>query len=335
MVNFAIIGTGMIGRFHRDAIAATQGARLAAVCRGRADAALQASAAAEYGVPCEPALEALLARTDVDAVCICTPSGQHATQAIAAMQAGKHVLVEKPMALSVADAEAMIATAAAHGVRLGVALQRRADPTFQRVRAAIARGDLGNLVLGKISVPYLRTQAYYNSADWRGTWALDGGGVLMNQGIHLLDLLVWFMGDVVAAQTQFATLGHDIEVEDCLAANLRFVNGALGSLVATTCAAPGFPHRVEVYGTRGGVQIEGEQVVRWDGDLAPPDGVTSSGAASAGAGASPGGIGSVGHQRLIADFVAAIHQQREPLVSGDEGLRSLRAALMIYAAAKT
>ena len=340
MINFGIIGTGMIGRYHRDAIAATPGARLVAVCRGKADAALQASAAAEYGVPCEASLAALLARDDIHAVCICTPSGQHAAQAIAAMQAGKHVLVEKPMALNITDAEAMMAAAQRHSVRLGVALQRRTDPAFQRIHHAIAQGDFGNLVLGKVSVPYLRSQAYYDSAEWRGTWVLDGGGVLMNQGIHLLDLLLWFMGDVVSVQAQAATLGHQIEVEDCLSASLKFANGALASVIATTCAAPGFPHRVEIYGTRAGVQIEGEQIVRWEGENAPKDAVrlsasAVSGMAAAGAGASPTGISNLGHQRIIADFVNAIHQQREPLVNGVEGLRSLRAALAIYAAAKT
>src|SRR5206468_12435246 len=151
----------------------------------------------------------------------------------------------------------MIAACAQAGVRLGVALQRRTEPEFQRLQAAIAAGELGRLVLGSISMPYLRRQSYYDSAAWRGTWALDGGGALMNQGIHLVDLLLWLMGDVVEERAAAATLAHNIEVEDCITASLRFASSALGSIAATTAAAPGFPHRVEIYGDQGGMQIEG------------------------------------------------------------------------------
>src|SRR5262249_27991378 len=171
-----------------------------------------------------------------------------------------------------------------------------------------------------------------------GTWELDGGGALMNQGIHLLDLLVWFLGDVAAVQAQMATLTHTIEVEDCVVAAVHFANGALGSVIATTAAAPGYPHRVEVYGDRGGMQLEGERIVRWESESMPqvPGLVVSSpGMVASGAGGSPTGIGVEGHQRLIADMVAAIQQGRPPLVTGEEGRRSLALALAIYEAART
>jgi predicted dehydrogenase len=334
-LGFAIAGAGMVARYHARAIAATEGARLVAV--SRSDAARAEQAANEFGVPCETSYEALLARDDVHAVCIATPSGLHARQAIAAARAGKHVLVEKPMALSLADADAMIAACAAAGVRLGVVLQRRSDPVFQDVRAAIAAGELGRLVLGSTSVPYHRPQAYYDSAAWRGTHELDGGGALINQGIHLADLLLWYMGEASEVSAQLATLAHSIEVEDCLSATLRFANGALGSLVASTAAAPGFPHRVEIYGDQGGIQIEGESVVRRESARAgkaeqPP---AASGVAAAGAGASPTGISDAGHTRLLRDFAAAIREQREPLVPGSEGRRSLSLVLAIYESAHT
>jgi len=333
-LGFGIIGAGMVARYHATGIARTPGARLVAVCRE--DAARAEEAAAQFGVPCEIHLEALLARPDVDAVCICTPSGQHAAQAVAAARAGKHVLVEKPMALSLADADAMIAACRAAGVHLGVALQRRIDPIFLGVKAAIDAGGLGKLTLGTISVPYLRQQSYYDSAAWRGTWALDGGGALMNQGIHLLDLLVWYMGNPTAVQASTATLAHTIEVEDCVAAALRFGSGALGSITATTAAAPGFPHRVEVYGDQGGVQLEGEQIVRWEiSGIEPPEAISTPGKAPAGAGASPTGIGAVGHTRLLGDFVAALDAGRAPSVPGEEGRRSLALALAVYESART
>lgn len=330
-IGFGIVGAGMVANYHAQAIAPTPGARLAAICR--ADAARADETAADFGVPCEPDLEALLDRTDVDAVCLCTPSGLHAEQTLAAARAGKHVLVEKPMALRLADADAMIAACREAGVRLGVSFQRRTDPAIRELHDAIRAGELGRLVLGTASVPYFRPQSYYDSAAWRGTWSLDGGGALMNQGIHLVDLLLWLMGgeaEVVGATG--GVVDHEIEVEDCVVAALRFSGGARGTLVATTAAAPGFPHRVEVYGTRGGAQIEGDGLVRWEGE-APrirPRAPTSMGA---GSGASPTGIGTLGHALIMRDFVDAIREGREPLVSGEEGRRSLALILDVYAAA--
>lgn len=330
MPRFGIIGAGMIARYHAEAIANTPGALLAAICRE--DAAKAAEAAERFGVPCETSVAALLARPDVDAVCICTPSGQHAAQAMAAAQAGKHVLVEKPLALSLADADAMIAACTQANVRLGVALQRRTDPQFRSVRAAVESGELGEIVLGSISVPYLRTESYYQSAAWRGTWALDGGGALMNQGVHLVDLLLWLVGHpVVAIEARAATLAHSIEVEDCVTATLRFANGAMASIAATTAAAPGFPHRVEIYGTRGGVQIEGEAIVRWSTTAGEKIGAATPQAA--GAGASPTGINTIGHTRIMADFVEAIEQGRDPLVTGADARRALAVVLGVYQAA--
>ena len=333
-LGFAIVGTGVAGHYHATAIAQTAGARLVAVCR--ADAARAGECAAQFGAPCEPNLATLLARPDVDVVCIATPSGLHAQQALAAARARKHLLVEKPMALTLADADALIAECHHSGVLLGVMLQRRTDPTFRAVRAGIEQGALGRLVSGLISIPYLRPQSYYDSASWRGTWALDGGGVLMNQGIHLIDLLLWFMGDVAEVCARADTLAHAIDVEDCLAATLRFASGALGTITATTAAAPGFPHRVEVYGTGGGVQIEGEQVTRWESasNQTPSPVVTVPQRVDAGAGASPTGISAIGHTRLVSDMVSAVHEGREPLVSGAEARRSLALALAVYAAAR-
>jgi predicted dehydrogenase len=265
----------------------------------------------------------------------------HAEQTLAAARAGKHVLVEKPMALRLIDADAMVAACRDAAVRLGVALQRRTDPDTRALHDAIRSGELGGLVLGTATVPYFRPPSYYASAAWRGTWSLDGGGALMNQGIHLVDLLLWLMGDeaeVVAASA--GTVQHEIEVEDCVVAALRFSSGARGTIAATTAAAPGFPHRVEVYGTRGGAQIEGDALVRWEGypegygeTMAPRVRPQAPASVAAGSGASPTGIGTLGHTLLVQDFVAAIREGRDPLVDGVEGRRSLSLVLAIYEAA--
>jgi predicted dehydrogenase len=338
-LRFAIAGTGMIARYHAEAIARTPGAELVAVCRSAPAKAAEATTL--FGVPCASSYDALVARADVDAVCICTPSGLHAEQTIIAARAGKHVLVEKPMALAPADAGAAIAACREAGVTLGVALQRRTDPRFRAIRDTIAGGGLGRMVLGTVSVPYFRPQEYYDSAAWRGTWALDGGGALMNQGIHLVDLLLWCLGDVQEVRAHATTLAHDIEVEDCVTASLVFASGALGTISATTAASPGYPHRIEVYGDQGGIQIEGETVVRAVSSrpgseviagLVDDAGATS---ISAGAGASPTGISTEGHVRLVTDFVDAIRENRPPVVPGEEGRRALALVYAIYESVRT
>ena len=331
-VRFALLGTGVVADFHRQAIRANAavGAELAAVAHY--DPAQFDRLAAHFGVPCLSE-EDVLRRDGVDAVVLCTPSGQHAEQAVRAARAGKHVLVEKPMALSLEDADRMIEACEEADVRLGVVFQRRTEATFREVRAAIEEGALGQLTLGLITLPYVRDAAYYASADWRGTWALDGGGVLMNQGIHLVDLLVWFLGDPEAVKAQAETLQHQIEVEDTLAATLKLTSGALATITATTTAAPGFPHRIEVYGTEGGIQIEGEAVTRWTSVEGGEQAETSGAPSEAGSGGDPRGIALEGHTGIIRDFVEAIREGRPPLVDGREGRRSLAAVQAIYQAA--
>jgi len=189
-------------------------------------------------------------------------------------------------------------------------------------------------VLGTTAVPYFRADSYYKSAAWRGTWAQDGGGALMNQGIHLVDLLLWLLGDVEEVCARSGTLLHQVEVEDVVSATLRFASGALGAIVATTAAAPGFPHRLEVYGTLGSVQLEGDAVVRWEGGGARPA-TAAAGAVAAGAGASATGISAAGHIRIVQDFVEAIRAGRRPMVPDEEGRRSLAVVLAAYESART
>ena len=334
-INFAILGAGMVADYHQQAIAANfdQGVRLTAV--GHYNPARFAEIKAKFGVPCL-SQEDLLANPEVDVVCICTPSGQHAAQTIAAAQAGKHVLVEKPMALSLDDADAMIVACTQARVKLGVVVQRRAEPLFKRVYEAIQAGDLGELTLGVVTMPYQRGQAYYDQADWRGTWAMDGGGVLMNQGIHLVDLLVWYMGDPVEVQAYAATLHRDIEVEDTLAATLRFANGALATITATTTVAPGCPHRLEICGTNGSIQVEGEAVGRWtlaDPTRAVVEPYKTEKTSSAGSGGAPRAIAPTGHIAIVRDFIQAVRDGRPPQIDGAEGRRSLATVLAIYQAA--
>ena len=235
------------------------------------------------------------------------------------------------MAVSLADADAMIAACQQAGVKLGICFQRRVEPPFGRIKAALEAGQLGRLTLGVVTMPYFRGPAYYNQAAWRGTWAVDGGGVLMNQGIHLVDLLLWYMGHPVGVQAVAGTLERDIEVEDTLAAALHFEGGAMATITATTTAAPGFAHRLELYGTQGAIQIEGDAVRQWTPPGGPP--IAGPAAAAAGAGSDPRGINAAGHTAIFADFIEAVRTNRSPLIDGVEGRRSLAAVLAVYRAA--
>lgn len=330
-LGIALVGTGSVADYHVTAINHTAGAHLAAVVHY--DPAQFAKLSARFGVPCI-GFEDALHRADIQALSLCTPSGHHAAQTLAAAKAGKHVMVEKPMALNPTDAEAMIDACAHAGVTLAVMLQRRGERLFQTIAEAITAGDLGTLRMGLVSMPYFRSAAYYQQAAWRGTWALDGGGVLMNQGIHLLDLLLWYMGDPVSVQASAGTLERPIDVEDTLAAVLEFASGARATITATTTAAPGFAHRLELYGDKGGIQVEGEQVRRWTlthkGQVTP---LAATETHDAGAGADPKGIAVTGHVALLDDFVSSIRQAHAPLVSGQEGKRSVQTIWDIYRAA--
>ena len=333
MTGFAILGPGSVANFHKIAIEANadRGAHLVAM--GHYDPEKFNAIEGEYGVPCL-LYNDLLNNPDVDVVSICTPSGQHAAQAIACAQAGKHVLVEKPMALSLDSADAMIEACEKAGVKMGVVFQRRAEPLFKRIHTAIQSGEIGTLTLGVVSMPYYRAQSYFDQACWRGTWALDGGGVLMNQGIHLVDLLLWYMGKPIQVFAQADTLHRNIEVEDTLVATLRFENGGLATITATTTAAPGFSHRLEVYGTQGGIQVEGEDLKQWmsvNGKEIKPDQISKSSTLK-GSGGDPRAIPVSGHIGIFADFIDSIEIDKDPMINGIEGRRSLSVVLDIYRA---
>ncbi len=332
-LGFAILGAGMVAEYHLNALqeCADLGARLVGV--GHYNPARYEDISQRFGAPAS-SYDELLADPAVDAVCVCTPSGQHAQQAIAAASSGKHVLVEKPMAISLADADAMIAACRANGVQLGVCLQRRAEPLFRRVHDAIHGGDLGEITLGVVTMPYFRDEPYYAQAEWRGTWAMDGGGVLMNQGIHIIDLLLWFLGDPVEVHAFADSRHRSVEIEDTAGAVLRFANGSVATITATVATEPGFPHRLEVYGTNGGIQIEGESVLRWG--LADESKATvepwpvATEQVDPGMAGDPRGISTSGHIAILKDFIAGIRRGEDPVIDGAEGRRSLAAILAVY-----
>lgn len=326
-IQIGVIGVGTAGGWYADILKEQPGAQLTAALRGPGGDTDAVSRA--WGVPCFDAIDTFL-EAEMDAVVVATPSGQHFEQAQRVLKAGKHVLIEKPITLELEHAHELIGLAAAQDLRLGVTFQRRADPLFRTVKEAVSSGALGEPVLLSITMPYFRTADYYASAPWRGTYAEDGGGVLMNQGIHLVDLAVWLFGAARRVSAFEARRLHGVEVEDTISLTLEFASGALGNISGTTASRPGATHGVEVCGTKGSLRLEGEQVVRWDVEgLAKPEGTVSDKSSS-----DPKATSTANHQRIVADFVAAVEEGRAPLVTGEDALLSLAVVRGAYQAAK-
>jgi UDP-N-acetyl-2-amino-2-deoxyglucuronate dehydrogenase len=334
----ALVGCGMISEFQAQAIRAIPGARVAACFDSVA--ALAEKRAAENGARSYGDLGKLLEDPDVDAVSICTPSGAHLEPALLAAKAGKHVIVEKPVEVTVERVDAIIDACRQAGVTLGAIFPRRFQDSSRVLKDAIDRGRFGRIVLGDVYIKWHRTQEYYDRGGWRGTWKLDGGGALMNQGIHGIDLLQWLLGGIAEVASFTATLAHErIEVEDVAAAAVRFHNGALGVIEGTTGSWPGARIRVEIGGTKGSVVMEDETILSWQfaeeepGDAeirrlhGPREGLSGGGAGD------PRAISSEGHRRQFEDFVGAIRAGRKPFLSGEDARAAVAVITAIYRSA--
>lgn len=324
-----LVGCGNITDTHARA-ACEAGLGIAAFF-GR-DPAKAEAFAGRYGGRAFARYEDFLAHRPLDLVVIGSPSGAHAAQGIAACERGLHVLVEKPIDVSTGRGEALVAAADKAGTRLAVLFQDRLKPDLVRLRDFVRGGGLGRVLLASARVKWHRPPEYYSASHWRGTLALDGGGALVNQGIHTVDLLLWLLGPVARVQGLTATQMHAIEGEDVAVALLRFASGAVATLEATTVAFPGYPRRVEITGTEGTVVVEGDRVVAADLRTPAPwlvsagdEGVPSAKTAVV-SDAAP-------HRRLIEDFARAIATGAAPACDGREGLRSLAVVEAVYAAA--
>jgi UDP-N-acetyl-2-amino-2-deoxyglucuronate dehydrogenase len=345
-LRFGLVGCGVIGATHADAIAGLPDAELVAVAD--IDMARAATLAARYDASAHGSIEEMLDAASsprgapysgrpLDVVTICTPSGLHGAQACQVMRAGCHVLVEKPMDIRREALDEMLAVQREAGVQLAVVSQHRFDPASVRMHELVAAGAFGRLVLGNAAVPWWRSQEYYDSADWRGTRALDGG-VLMNQAIHSIDVLQWLMGPVRSVYAYMDTLAHRMESEDVAVAVLRFASGALGTISATTGGYPGDLTRIEVFGDKGSAVIENNELayLRVAGGEQPPVDTPST---NRGAVANPGGATAPmpppgSHAWQIADLIHAIREGRPPAIDGLEGRRPVDIILAIYESAQ-
>jgi UDP-N-acetyl-2-amino-2-deoxyglucuronate dehydrogenase len=330
VVRFCIAGAGFIGGLHAAAIAAIPEARLTVVC-SRSESSARALAAKTGAAWTTDCLEAVR-REDVDVVCICTPSGAHAELAVASAEAGKHMVVEKPLEITLERVDRIIGAASVAGVKLTCIFPLRFMEGVRLAKEAIAAGRLGRLVLADAYIKWYRDQQYYSSSDWKGTWALDGGGALMNQGIHNIDLLNYLAGPVRSVVARTRTLAHQMQTEDVAAAVLQYANGALGVIEGSTGSWPGDSGRVSLHGDRGTITLDDGRIIVWKlSDAAPGEEQRMLGEASLGSGASSAtAIGYEMHRRQLLDMVQAIQQEREPAISGAEARQSVAIIRAIY-----
>lgn len=339
-VGFGIIGCGNIGPIHAQAISLVRGAKLLGVADVVEKSAK--SLAEEYGATAYTDYKKMIERPDIHAVCLCVPSGLRGDIAPTCALAGKHILAEKPLEITTKRIDRLVAAADKAKIVLGCVFQSRFANGTLLVRKALENGRFGKLVLGDAYIKWYRSDEYYKSGSWRGTWKYDGGGALMNQGIHSIDLLLSFMGPVKTVQAHTRTVAHEgLEVEDLACAMLEFENGALGVIEGSTAIWPGHSARIEVHGTDGSVVIEDGEIRFWQfkkerkSDKAIQESLKKEAALGSGAADPLSQLKCEGHRRQIADFVKAIRTGREPFVDGREGRRSVQLIEAIYRSAST
>ncbi|MCD6318182.1 Gfo/Idh/MocA family oxidoreductase [Candidatus Aerophobetes bacterium] len=330
-LRFGIVGAGVAGSLQAEAIVSLKEAKLVAIAAVSEKRVKKL--AEKYGVTYYTDYKKMLKRKDIDIVSVCTPSGCHSEIAVAAAEANKHVIVEKPIETTLEKANRIINACKNKGVKLSVISQHRFDIGVLKLHRALEENKFGRLILGDAHVKWYRSQKYYDSANWRGTWELDGGGILINQAIHTIDLLQWIMGPVDSVYANVATLAHKIEVEDVATALVKFKNGALGVIEGSTAIYPGQPEQLGIYGEKGTVILEGNRIKKWE-FMDRKEKFIEERKISTGA-SDPNAIGSEAHKAQIKDIIEAIKEDREPAVTGEEGRKVLEIILAIYRSAKT
>jgi UDP-N-acetyl-2-amino-2-deoxyglucuronate dehydrogenase len=334
MINVGIIGGGNISESHARAVHETDGVQVAAVYGRNTD---KASRLAElYGGTVHTEMDSLLAHRPLDMVFIGSPSGLHAEQGIAAARHGLHVLVEKPIDITTQRAGELIAQCEESQVKLAVCFQDRVASDLRELKQFLVDGKLGNPILVTGKVKWYRPAEYYGASQWRGTKALDGGGALINQGVHTIDLLLWMLGPVTRVHAISRTALHKIEVEDTLVATLEFAGGAIGTFEASTAAYPGYNRRVELTGSEGTVILENSSVVQIDLRDRDSARLLRSSDENRNASSTSAVVSDIsGHKRLLEDFVRSIETGSQPACDGREGRRSIALVEALYESAST
>lgn len=335
-VGYAVVGLG-VGKAHAKAVLSAKNGKLIAVC-DLIEEKLE-KAKADYGeILTYTDFKQMLKNPDIEIVSICLPSGMHADFAVEALEAGKHVLVEKPVDITVKAAQRIEAARQKTGLKVGVIHQNRFNACMAPLKEAIDSGKIGKLFLGTFAVKWYRTQEYYDNGGWRGTWDMDGGGSLMNQAIHTVDLMQWLMGDVESLTSHMGVYDHDIETEDMTASLIKFKNGASATFVSTTCAYPGISTDVQVYGTKGSVEVNEDKLKLWafvDEDEEESKKMLDKYGAGNGSLTSLDPSLVVGHATQVHDIIDAVLFDRQPLIVPSDAIKSVAIANAIYESART
>ncbi|HEX3813965.1 MAG TPA: Gfo/Idh/MocA family oxidoreductase [Mycobacteriales bacterium] len=347
-MRFAVVGCGVIGDLHSKTIKSLPDTELAVVVDEVADRA--AAYGERFGVESSSAYDEVLRRPDIDTVAVCVPSGLHTELGVAALKAGKNVIIEKPLDVTPEAADAIIAASEESDRVATVISQHRFDPASQVVAEALRQEKFGRITSGSADIAWWRSQGYYDSGDWRGTWKLDGGGALMNQGVHSVDLLTWFLGQPVEVFAWTDALAHErIEVEDTAVATIRFESGALGTVHGTTAAYPGLTARIQVLGAQGSAVIENDKLTYFHSAVKGADapaygaGAGDNQAADVLPGEVAGGVSASADPKALSDahtiqyrdFLDAVAQGRDPLVTVRQAARTFDVIWAIYASARS
>lgn len=336
-IGYAVLGLG-IGMAHAEGAAASENAELLAACDLNEDR-LASFSEQHPGARVTKDFEELLRDPAIDIISICLPSAMHADFAVRAMEAGKNVLVEKPLDITPARAALIEEARVRTGMRCGVVHQNRFNLNMAPIHDAVASGRIGNLLLGTFAVKWYRDQKYYDRGGWRGTWEMDGGGSLMNQAVHTVDLMLWLMGNAVSVTSTMSIANHSIQTEDLTASLIRFESGATATFVSTTCAYPGISTEIDLYGTGGSIEADADALKLWKMKEAPdPDAEEAEMLSRFGAGNAaaarlqPGTL--YGHRQVVEDMIRAVRDRRDPEILPTDALRAVRLVNAIYESAR-
>ncbi|HGJ64835.1 TPA: Gfo/Idh/MocA family oxidoreductase [bacterium] len=341
-IGFGVVGLGM-GAYHVDAISKSKGAKLIAICDVDEDRLNKTNE--KYKVKTYKNYDDMVNDKEVEVINVCSPSYLHVDMAIQAVRAGKHVIVEKPVDISVDKINMLIEEGKKAGVKMSGIFQSRTTPLNKRIKDAIDKGRLGKLIGVHCSLPWYRAQSYYEGphGSWKGTWDKDGGGSLMNQGVHSVDLLQWFGGKVKSVFGSFGVFAHDISAEDNTVAVLKFQNGALGTLLTSTCVYPGLSQQILIYGDKGTIAKDEDQLKTWkiiserekeeEAEMLSLYGPSEKrGETTA---SDPMAVGSSGHIGIIEDIVQAIHEDRDTIITIESAKHAVEIVNAIYESGRT
>ncbi len=330
-LGIGIIGTGSIVQTYVKCINELEDVKLVGLYTSSPHRVVAAEKL--FKTPISNDLQKFLNNTELNLVCICNKSGLHGEMAIRAARSGKHILSEKPLEVTIEKIDAIRTACEENNVVLGCVLQNRCTNEYRAVESVVKNGKLGKLLLGNAHINWYRSAEYYSNNPWRGTKKLDGGAALMNQGIHTIDLLLNLMGDVKSVFGNMKTLVHNIEGEDVGTGILNFQNGATGTITASTALFPGYPERLEIYGEKGSILMEGGKIKAWNVEGVPAPETVSSNEKSSGA-ADPTNIGHLNHKIVLKDMMVAIKDSRKPMVDGLEARKAVEVITALYKSSK-